>query len=254
LPEGKLVFDLTEKVAIVTGGSRGIGRAVAETLARRGARTVLTYVSGEAAAREVVQGIIQVGGQAEALQVDMGDPAASERAVAEVAKRLGRLDILVCNAGISIDGLLLRVKDEDLDRILTVNVKGAVACSRAAIKTMMRAKSGRIVFMSSVVGEMGNAGQTSYAASKAALLGVAKSLAREYASRNVTVNAVAPGYVETDMTQALTDEQRSAMLTGVPLARAGSPADIAAAVLYLVSDEASYVTGQVLRVNGGMYM
>jgi len=248
------VFDLSGKVALVTGGSRGIGRAIAETLARQGAHVVLTYVSGADAAEQVVAGIAAAGGKAEALRLDMADAAASEKTVADVAKRLGRLDILVANAGISIDALLLRLKDEDLQKILSVNVGGTVACTRAAIKTMMRAKTGRVIFLSSVVGEMGNAGQTAYAASKAALIAVGKSLAREYASRNITVNSIAPGYIETDMTGALTDEQRQAMLSNVPMGRPGSPADIAASVAFLVSDEASYITGQVIRVNGGMYM
>jgi len=252
--QGQLVFDLSGKVAIVSGASRGIGRATAEALARRGARVAITYVSGSDAASAVVEGITKAGGTAEAVQADMADASASERVVADLAKRLGRLDILVANAGISIDGLLLRLKDEDLTKTLTVNVAGAVACARAAVKTMMRARSGRIVFMSSVVGEMGNAGQTAYAASKAALLGVAKSIAREYASRGITVNAVAPGYIETDMTGALTDDQKQAMLSGVPLGRPGAPADVAAAVVFLASDEAAYITGQVLSVNGGMYM
>lgn len=248
------MFELTGKVAIVTGASRGIGRAVAETLARQGAHVVVGYVSGAEAAREVVEAIVGGGGKAEAMRLDVADTAATEKAIAEAAKRLGRLDIVVANAGISIDALLLRLKDEDLDRILAVNVKGTVACARAAIKVMMRARTGRIVMMSSVVGETGNAGQTAYAASKAALLGVAKSLAREYASRGITVNAVTPGYIETDMTGALTDEQRQAMLGGIPLSRAGSPAEVASAVAYLASDEAGYITGHTLRVNGGMYM
>jgi 3-oxoacyl-[acyl-carrier protein] reductase len=186
--------------------------------------------------------------------MDVGDGAASEATIAEIAKRLGRLDILVSNAGVSIDGLLLRLKDEDLDKVLGVNLKGSIACARGAIKVMMRAKTGRIVFLSSVVGEMGNAGQTAYAASKAALLGVTKSLAREYASRGITVNAVAPGYVDTDMTSGLTGELREKMLSVVPLGRTGTSREVAAAVAYLSSDEAAYVTGQSLRVNGGMYM
>lgn len=248
------MFDLTEKVAIVTGGSRGIGRATAETLAKAGARVVLTYVNGEDAAADAVRAITGRGGNAEAVKLDMADSATSERVVAETAKRLGRLDVLVLNAGISVDNLVLRLKDEDLDKVLGVNVKGAVACARAAIKTMMRAKTGRIIFMSSVVGEMGNAGQTAYAASKAALLGITKSLAREYASRAITVNAISPGYISTDMTHALTPEQREAMLSGVPLGVAGAPEDVAAAALFLASDEARYITGQVIRVNGGMYM
>jgi 3-oxoacyl-[acyl-carrier protein] reductase len=248
------VFDLSQKVAIVTGASRGIGRAIAETLARQGAHVVVTFVSGASAAEAVVAGIVSAGGKAEAVHLDMADSAGCERVVADVAKRLGRLDILVANAGISIDALLLRLKDEDLQKTLAVNVGGAIACARGAIKTMMRAKAGRIVVLTSVVGEMGNAGQTAYAASKAALIGAAKSIAREYASRNVTVNAVAPGYIETDMTAALTVEQKQAMLGQVPLARPGTAADVAAAVAFLASDEAGYVTGQVIRVNGGMYM
>jgi 3-oxoacyl-[acyl-carrier protein] reductase len=211
-------------------------------------------VSGAESAQQAVSGIVAAGGKAEAIQVDMADAAASEKAVAEVGKRLGRLDVLVANAGISIDALLLRLKDEDLHKILSVNVVGAVACARAAVKIMMRAKTGRIVLLSSVVGETGNAGQTAYAASKAALLGVAKSIAREYASRNITVNAIAPGYIETDMTGALTNEQRQAMLAGIPLGRPGTAAEIAASVAFLASDEAGYITGQVIRVNGGMYM
>jgi 3-oxoacyl-[acyl-carrier protein] reductase len=248
------LFELTSKVAIVTGGSRGIGRATAEVLAELGAHVVVSYVNGADQAREVVEGIVAKGGKAEAVQFDMADAPAAERAVADVAKRLGRIDVLVANAGISIDALLLRLKEEDLHKTLAVNVGGAVACARAAIKSMMRAKTGRIIFLSSVVGETGNAGQTAYAASKAALLGVSKSIAREYASRNVTVNAVSPGYVETDMTRALTDEQRQMMLTGVPLGRPGTARDVASAIAYLASDEAGYVTGQILRVNGGMYM
>jgi 3-oxoacyl-[acyl-carrier protein] reductase len=248
------MFDLSGKVALVTGGSRGIGRATAEVLAELGARVVITYVGNEVAAAEVVAGIKQGGREAEAVRMDVGDGPASEATIAEVAKRLGRLDILVSNAGISIDGLLLRLKDEDLDKVLGVNLKGSIACARAAIKVMMRAKTGRIVFLSSVVGEMGNAGQTAYAASKAALIGVAKSLAREYASRGITINAVAPGYVDTDMTSGLTGELREKMLSVVPLGRTGTSREIAAAVAYLSSDEAAYVTGQSLRVNGGMYM
>ncbi len=248
------MFDLGGKVALVTGGSRGIGRATAHALAEQGARVFITFVGNEAAARETVDSIQAAGGSAEALRVDVADTAAAEAAVADVAKRAGRLDVLVANAGISIDGLVLRLKDEDFDRTLAVNLKGTVACCRAAIKVMMRAKIGRIVLLSSVVGEMGNVGQTAYAASKAALLGVAKSLAREYASRGITVNAVTPGYVDTDMTSGLTGELREKMLTVVPLGRTGTAREIGAAIAYLASDEAAYVTGQTLRVNGGMYM
>lgn len=248
------MFELSGKVAIVTGGSRGIGRACAVSLAAQGAHVVITYAGNEAAAHETVAAIETSGGRVEAERFDIGDMAATEAAVSAISKRLGRLDILVNNAGISLDALLLRLKESDLDRTLAVNVKGAIAAAKAAIKPMMRSKGGRIIFLSSVVGESGNAGQTAYAASKAALLGITKSLAREYASRSITVNAVTPGYIATDMTEALTDEQRAAMLTGVPLQRPGSAQEIAAAVAYLASDEAAYVTGQTLRVNGGMYM
>lgn len=248
------MFDLTGKVAFVTGGSRGIGRACALALAERGARVVISYVGGEAAAAETVAQIESNGGQAEAVKFDVADMEATEQAVSETAKRLGRLDIMVANAGISIDGLLIRLKEADLDRTLAVNVKGALACAKAAIKPMVRTKGGRIIFVSSVVGESGNAGQAAYAASKGALLGVAKTLAREYASRAITVNAVTPGFIETDMTHALNEEQQKAMLVGVPLARPGTAQDVAAAVVFLASDEASYITGHTMRVNGGMYM
>lgn len=248
------MFDLSGKVAFVTGGSRGIGRACATVLAKQGCRVVISYVGGEAAAAETVALIEAAGGQAEAVKFDVANMEATEQAVAETAKRLGRLDIMVANAGISIDGLLIRMKEADLDRTLAVNVKGALACAKAAIKPMVRTKGGRIIFISSVVGESGNAGQAAYAASKGALLGVAKSLAREYASRAITVNAVTPGYIETDMTHALNDDQQRAMLTGVPLARPGTAQEVAAAVAFLASDEAAYVTGHTLKVNGGMYM
>jgi len=248
------MFDLTGKVALVTGGSRGIGRAAALSLGKRGAQVVINYVNNEGAAREVAEQIQAAGGKAEIVQFDVGSSEAAEKAVAEVAKRLGRLDVLVCSAGISIDGLLLRLKDDDFDRILSVNLKGAVACARAATKVMLRAKTGRVIFLSSVVGEMGNAGQTAYSASKAALLGVTKSMARELASRFITVNAITPGFIDTDMTGGLTEEQKTSINQSIPLGRTGKPEEVAAAVVYLASDEAAYITGQTLRVNGGMYM
>ena len=248
------MFDLTGKVALVTGGSRGIGRAAAVALAKQGAQVVINYVSNEAKAREVAEAVAQAGGKAEIVQFDVANAEAAEKAIADVAKRLGRLDILVCSAGIAIDGLLMRLKDEDFDRIFNVNVKGSIACARAATKVMMRAKTGRVIFLSSVVGEMGNAGQTAYAASKAALLGAAKSMAKELSSRSITVNAITPGFIDTDMTGALTEEQQTRINSAIPLGRTGKPEEIAAAVVYLASDVAAYVTGQALRVNGGMYM
>ena len=248
------MFRLDGKVALVTGGSRGIGRATALALAGQGAHVVVSYVRGEAAAAAVVAEIEAAGGKAEALAFDVADMAAAEAAVGEVAKRLGRLDILVANAGIAIDGLLLRVKEADLDQLFAVNVKGAIACARAAIKVMMRAKTGRVVFMSSIVGEMGNAGQVAYAATKAALIAASKSLAREYASRGITVNAVAPGFIDTDMTTTIPEEAKRRMLEAIPLGRTGRAEEIAACVAFLASDEASYVTGETLRANGGMLM
>lgn len=248
------MFRLDEKVAIVTGGSRGIGRACAEALAAQGAHVVITYVRGAEEAAKVVSGIQEKGGKAEAVGFDVADMKAAEEAITAIAKRLGRLDILVANAGIAIDGLLLRVKEDDFDRIFDVNVKGALACARGAIKTMMRSRRGRVVFLSSVVGEMGNAGQSVYAASKAALLGLTKTLAREYASRDITVNAITPGFIDTDMTTSIAGEAKDGMLKAIPLGRTGRPEEVAAAVAFLCSDEASYITGETLRVNGGMWM
>jgi 3-oxoacyl-[acyl-carrier protein] reductase len=248
------MFRLDGKVALVTGGSRGIGRACCEALARQGATVVVNYVKGETAAREVADAITAGGGAADIAGFDVADSKAVDTAVDALVKRHGKIDVLVANAGISIDGLLLRLKDEDLDRLFATNVRGAIACARACSRGMMRARWGRVVFMSSVVGEMGNVGQTAYAASKAALLGAAKSIAREYASRSITVNVVAPGYIDTDMTSTMTPEMKEQLVKFVPLGRTGSATDVAAACVYLASDEAGYVTGQVLRVNGGMYV
>ncbi|MDI1475634.1 3-oxoacyl-[acyl-carrier-protein] reductase [Polyangium sp. y55x31] len=248
------MFGLSGKVALVTGASRGIGRATAEALAAQGAHVVVNYVRGEEEARRVVQAIEERGGKAEALGFDVADMQATDEAIAALAKRLGRLDILVANAGIAVDNLVLRVKEEEIDRVFAVNVKGAIGCARAAIKPMMRARAGRIVLLSSIVGEMGNAGQAVYAASKAALLGLSKTLAREYASRNITVNVVAPGFIDTDMTSSLGAEVKDGMLKAIPLGRTGKPEEVAAAVAFLCSDAASYITGETIRVNGGMYM
>jgi 3-oxoacyl-[acyl-carrier protein] reductase len=248
------MFRLDGKIALVTGGSRGIGRACCEALAEQGATVIVNYVKGEAAAREVVAAINAKGGKADVSGFDVADSKAVDAGIDEILKRHGKLDVLVANAGISVDGLLLRLKDEDLEKLFSTNVRGAIACARAASKSMMRARWGRIIFMSSVVAEMGNVGQTAYAATKAALIGAAKSIAREYASRNLTANVVAPGYIDTDMTATMSAEMKEQLAKIIPLGRTGKPGDIAAACAYLASDEAGYVTGQVLRVNGGMYV
>ncbi|MFO0672725.1 MAG: 3-oxoacyl-ACP reductase FabG [Polyangiaceae bacterium] len=248
------MFRLDGKVALVTGGSRGIGRACAEALAAQGATVIVNYVRGEAAARECADAIVQKGGKAEIVGFDVADTAATEKAIEGLIQKHGKLDVLVANAGIAIDGLLLRMKEEDLDKLWATNVKGALTCAKMATKSMMRAKTGRIVFLSSVVAEMGNVGQAGYAATKAALIGAAKSIAREYASRNITVNVVAPGFIDTDMTGNMKPEAKVELTKLIPLARTGKSEEVAAACVYLASDEAAYVTGQVLRVNGGMYV
>ncbi len=223
-------------------------------LAGQGAQVVLGYVANEAAARQAADEVRQRGGSAEIVQFDVADADACEEATQRVAKQAGRLDILVTSAGISMDGLLLRLKADDFDRMMAVNVRGAIAAAKGCIRSMMRNKHGRIIFLSSVVGEMGNPGQTAYGATKAALQGAAKCIAREYATRGITVNAVAPGFIDTDMTAGLNEEQRAHMLKSVPMGRTGTPLEVAAAITFLASDEAAYVTGQTLRVNGGMYV
>src|SRR5579859_4727160 len=248
------MFRLDGKIALVTGGSRGIGKACCLALAEQGATVVVNFVRGEEAAREAVAAIVAKGGKADVAGFDVADSGAVDRAVDDIAKRHGQIDILVANAGVSIDSLLLRMKDDDLEKLFATNVRGAIACARACSRGMMRARWGRIIFMSSVVGEMGNVGQTAYAASKAAIIGAAKSIAREYASRSLTVNVVAPGFIDTDMTSTMTAEMKEQLGKIIPLGRTGSARDVAAACAYLASDEAGYVTGQVLRVNGGMYV
>ena len=239
---------LAGKVALVTGGSRGIGRAICTEFSRQEARVAVlsTRMEGARAAAQ------EMPGETLPLEADVEDFAAVQAAVDGTLERFGKLDILVINAGIARDNLLLRMSEEDWDRVLATNLKGAFNCTKAAVRPMMKAKSGRIIAISSVVGICGNAGQANYAASKAGLIGFAKSMARELATRNITVNAVAPGLIETDMTAALTDAARSAMLSQVPMGRPGLVEEIAHAVSFLASDQASYITGQVLQVDGGM--
>lgn len=248
------MFSLEGRIALVTGGSRGIGRAVSIALAKAGAKVFVNYAGNETAANEVVATIQSAGGSATPLRFDVGDPEAFDAAVTTIAEQHKRLDILVNNAGIALDQLLLRVKPEEVERTFTTNVTSAIFGAKAAVRLMMKQRHGRIVNLSSVVAEAGNPGQAVYSASKAALLGLTKTLAREYASRGVTVNAVAPGFIETDMTASLPDAIKSTILSQTPVGRLGKPEDVAAAVVYLASDEASFVTGQVLRVNGGMYV
>lgn len=245
---------LVGKVALVTGGSRGIGRAVALKLAENGADVAINYAGNTAAAEEVKAAIEKLGRKAMLVQGSVADTDGVQALVNQVVKELGRLDILINNAGITRDGLLMRMKEADWDAVLETNLKGVFNCSKAVMRTMMKQKSGRIVNMASVVGEMGNAGQANYAAAKAGVIGFTKSLAKEVASRGITVNAVAPGFIATDMTKVLTDDQKAEMARSIPLGRAGQPEDVANAVLFLVSDEAAYITGQVLNVDGGMVM
>jgi 3-oxoacyl-[acyl-carrier protein] reductase len=249
------VHDFRGKTALVTGGSRGIGRAIAVTLAQGHANVALNYAGNEAAAREALTLVEQAGsGRAKLYKFDVADPAACTAAVEQVLADFGGLHVLVNNAGIAIDQLVMRVKDEDWRRQLDVNLTGAFNLIRAASRPMMRQKGGVIVNLTSVVGEMGNAGQVAYATSKAGLIGLTKTVARELASRNIRVNAVAPGFIDTDMTAALPEAARAKMAESIPLARLGTAQDVADCVAWLASDKASYVTGEVVRVNGGMYM
>ena len=239
-------------VALVTGGSRGIGRAVCLELARRGVSIAVNYGGSSQAAEETAQLCRDLGVEAEVFQTDVASPAACEALVAAVKERFGRLDILVNNAGISRDGLLMTAKTEDFEKTLDTNLKGAYFCTKAAAKMMLRQKYGRIVCLSSVVGLRGNPGQTAYAASKAGLLGLVKAAAKELAGRDITVNAVAPGYIETDMTAALPGKAREAMLGTIPKGRPGAPEEVARAVAFFAAKESAYITGQVLCVDGGM--
>jgi 3-oxoacyl-[acyl-carrier protein] reductase len=247
-------LDLKDKIALVTGGSRGIGRAIATTLADSGATVVVNYKGNQTAADEVVRAIAAEDGQATATQADVSKPEDVERLFKDVLQRYGKLDILVNNAGITRDTLLLRMKEDDFDAVLQTNLRGVYLCTKAALRPMTKARGGRIINITSVVGLMGNAGQSNYAAAKAGIIGFTKSAAREMASRNITINAVAPGYIETELTGVLSETMRAAILENIPLGRLGAPQDVANLVCFLASDAAAYITGQTLTVDGGMVM
>jgi 3-oxoacyl-[acyl-carrier protein] reductase len=246
------MFNLSGKIALVTGASRGIGRAIAKRLHQQGA-TVVAAARGDHA-REVVEEMTAAGGTAEAVTLDVTDAAAIERLPGELVSRYGRLDIVVSNAGIARDQLLMRMKRDDWDQVLLTNLTATFLLAQAAMRPMLKQRGGRIIAVASVVGQTGNAGQTNYAASKAGLIGFAKALAREVASRGITVNVIAPGMIDTDMTRAINEKTQVDWEAQIPLGRLGSADDVAAAACFLASDEAAYITGHVLAVNGGMYM
>lgn len=240
--------------ALVTGASRGIGAGIAKQLARDGFRVFLNFASNEAKAREVKDAIVAAGGLAELCGFDVSNSSQVDEKLDWIARESGPLAVLVNNAGITIDGLLMRMKDEDLERTLAIDLKGAIYCTRAAAKQMMRARTGSIIQISSVIGEMGNPGQSAYAAAKAGLIGFSKSVAKELASRNIRVNVVTPGFIETEMTGALTEAQKEAILRSVPLGFLGNTDDVSSLAAYLASPASRYITGQVIGVNGGLYM
>lgn len=245
---------LENKIAVVTGAARGIGRAIALALASEGAIVIVNYNGSAGKAEEVVKEITQAGGRAESFACNVADGTAVESLFAEVLKKYGRIDILVNNAGITKDGLLMRMTEEDFTQVIDTNLKGAFHCTKAAVKVMLKQRSGRIINISSVSGVKGNAGQANYSASKAGVIGLTKSVAREVASRGITVNAVAPGFIETDMTEVLPENVKTVVTAQIPLNHFGEPEDIAAAVAFLASDKSGYITGQVICVDGGMAM
>lgn len=246
-------FDAKLPTALVTGASRGIGRAIAETLAANGLQVIITYVNRAEEAEKVLEHIEAGGGRAKAFALNVVDGSAIEALFASEIKNRLNLQVLVNNAGITHDGLLLRMSEESFDKVLDVNLRGAFLCTREAAKIMSRQRSGRIINISSVVGQMGNPGQVNYSASKAGLIGLTKSCAKELASRNITVNAIAPGFIESEMTAALEEKTRENYLGYIPLKRFGTAQDVANVAAFLASDAASYITGQVIAVNGGMY-
>lgn len=245
---------LNGKVAVVTGASRGIGKAIARKLAEQGAAVIINYNGSAGKAEEVKQEIISAGGIAETMQCNVADYDACEAFFKEIIAKFGRIDILVNNAGITKDGLLMRMSEEEFSGVIDVNLKGTFHCIRFASRQMMKQRSGRIINMSSVVGVAGNAGQINYAASKAGVIGMTKSAAKELAARGITVNAIAPGFIETDMTSVLSEKVKEETMRQIPLGRLGKGEDIAAAAVFLASEEAGYITGQVLHVDGGMVM
>ncbi|WP_091127676.1 3-oxoacyl-[acyl-carrier-protein] reductase [Oscillibacter sp. PC13] len=247
-------MNFTGKTAVVTGGSRGIGRAVCLELARGGANVVLCYAGNEAAAQETVSACEALGARALAVRCDVSDAAQVKGLMDAALQAFGAIHILVNNAGITRDSLLMLMKEEDFDAVINANLKGAFLCMKAVARTMMKQRYGRIVSLSSVVGLRGNAGQMNYAASKAGVIGLTKSMAKELASRGVTANAVAPGFIDTDMTAAMPEPAKAATLDSIPMGRLGAAADVAKAVAFLASEEAGYITGQVLAVDGGMSM
>lgn len=247
-------MNVQNQTAVVTGGSRGIGRAICLELARGGANVVLCYAGNAAAAQETVEACEALGAKALAVRCDVADGAQVQELMDTAVKTFGGIHILVNNAGITRDNLLLRMSEAEFDAVLDTNLKGAFLCMKAVVRTMMRQRYGRIVNISSVVGLHGNAGQLNYAASKAGILGLTKSMAKEMASRGITANAVAPGFIETDMTAALNEGTRTELLASIPAARLGQAEDVARAVAFLASEEAAYITGQVLAVDGGMSM
>ena len=247
-------MNFSEKTAVVTGGSRGLGRAICLELARGGANVVFCYAGNEAAANETAAACESLGAKAVALRCDVSKEDEVKALMDAALKTFGRIDILVNNAGITRDNLLMLMKPEDFDAVISANLKGTFLCMKAAARQMVKQRYGRIVNLSSVVALRGNAGQTNYAASKAGLIGLTKSLARELAARNVTVNAVAPGFIDTDMTAVLPEAVRTGMTQGIPAGRAGQPEDVAQAVAFFAAEQSSYLTGQVLCVDGGMAM